>query len=377
MCKSIAEGGQRCSYHTRPAYQAALAAWDATSGAIDDKTNEKTILFATTLGGREEILADYDVIVALEGAGSPKARWLKEALRRGEHRKEATIAKIKAEKIVKDPNYVEPAKARLSLSPTRANDFQACPLAYRYRTIDRFPEPKTSAPVRGTLVHAVLEKLLDKTPNQRTLEAALAMIPEEWDILATANPEFLELLDETGDTNWLEGADQLVRNYFHMEDPSTVSFGDREQLVEYRVSEDVVLRGFVDRLDKQQETGDLRIVDYKTGKSPKLGFDDKAKFQLRFYALAIWRTTGRIPKKLQLMYLGDGCVLSEDLTESDLLETEEQIKTISAKIEKCLDTGVFLPRKTKLCGYCPFKDKCPEFGGTIPPYPLEISAKPA
>lgn len=377
MCKTIAEGGQRCSAHTRPGYEAALVAWDANNGIINDKHNEKAILFATTKTGRIEMLATYQTVVATEGEESPKARWLHEALRRGEHRKEATLAKIATNKMTQQPDYVEPAKARLSLSPTRANDFQACPLAYRYKTIDKFPEPKTSAPVRGTLVHAVLEKLLDKTPNQRTLEAAQAMLPEEWDAMATDNPELLDLLDETGDTDWLEGANQLLKNYFHMEDPSSIAFGDREQPVEYRVSEDVVLRGFIDRLDKQAETGDLKIVDYKTGKSPKLGFDDKAMFQLRFYALAIWRTTGRIPKMLQLMYLGDGIVLRNSLTESDLLETEKKIRRISDKIEKCLDSGEFLPHKTKLCGYCPFKDKCPEFGGTIPPYPLKISAKPA
>src|SRR4051794_33321455 len=50
---------------------------------------------------------------------------------------------------------------RPSLSPSRAADFKSCPLLYRFRTIDRLPERKTRAAVRGTLVHAVLEKLYD------------------------------------------------------------------------------------------------------------------------------------------------------------------------------------------------------------------------
>ena len=377
MCKSIAEGGQRCSAHTRPGYQAAILTWDSTSGQIDDKTNEKVILFATTKTGRIEMQADYEALIVSEGEDSAKARWLKEALRRGEHRKEATVKKIEK---ANNANLQSPevAKPKISLSPTRANDFQSCPLAYRYKTIDKFPEPKTSAPVRGTLVHSVLEKLFDKAPAQRTLEEAKAMLPGEWDAMVVEHPEFLDLLDETGDTSWLEGANQLLTNYFHMEDPSRVPFGDREQPVEYRLSEDVMLRGFIDRLDVHPVTKDLRIVDYKTGKSPKLGFEDKAMFQLRFYALAIWRTTGRMPKALQLMYLGDGQILKYTPNEVDLIETEQKVKNIWKKINQCLETGVFPARKSKLCGWCSFKDKCPEFGGTVPafPTPVSISAKP-
>ncbi|HEY4866214.1 MAG TPA: PD-(D/E)XK nuclease family protein, partial [Candidatus Dormibacteraeota bacterium] len=51
---------------------------------------------------------------------------------------------------------VEPGSGH-SLSPSRAGDFLTCPLLYRFRVIDRLPEPPSPAAVRGTLVHAVLE----------------------------------------------------------------------------------------------------------------------------------------------------------------------------------------------------------------------------
>src|SRR3984885_14599653 len=49
-----------------------------------------------------------------------------------------------------------PADRRRSLSPSRAGDFMTCPLLYRFRVIDRLPEPPSPAAARGTLVHAVL-----------------------------------------------------------------------------------------------------------------------------------------------------------------------------------------------------------------------------
>ena len=37
-----------------------------------------------------------------------------------------------------------------------------CPLLYRFRVIDRLPEAPSPAAARGTLVHAVLERLFDE-----------------------------------------------------------------------------------------------------------------------------------------------------------------------------------------------------------------------
>ncbi|MFE7455246.1 PD-(D/E)XK nuclease family protein, partial [Streptomyces griseus] len=48
-----------------------------------------------------------------------------------------------------------------SLSPSRASDFMQCPLLYRFRVIDKLPEKPSEAATRGTLVHAVLERLFD------------------------------------------------------------------------------------------------------------------------------------------------------------------------------------------------------------------------
>ena len=56
-----------------------------------------------------------------------------------------------------------------SLSPSRANDFLTCPLLFRFRTIDRLPEPSSPAALRGTLVHTALEHLFDLPAADWTL----------------------------------------------------------------------------------------------------------------------------------------------------------------------------------------------------------------
>ena len=71
--------------------------------------------------------------------------------------------------------------------------------------------------------------------------------------------------------------------------------------------------------------GALRVVDYKTGRAPREGFEAKAMFQMRFYALVLWRLRGEVPRLLQLLYLGSGEVLRYEPDEADLRATERKV----------------------------------------------------
>src|SRR5918911_4982264 len=83
-----------------------------------------------------------------------------------------------------------------SLSPSRAADFKTCPLLYRFRTIDRLPERPSPDQARGTLVHAVLERLFDLPAAERTPQRAALLVAPEWERLRQEQPE-LQPLHET------------------------------------------------------------------------------------------------------------------------------------------------------------------------------------
>lgn len=257
-----------------------------------------------------------------------------------------------------------------SLSPSRASDFSACPLKYRLRVIDKVPEPLDPVAVRGTLVHAVLEKLFDAEAPQRTLDAARGLLPGSWAALSDEDERCGSLFDADAEREaaWLAECEQLLASYFRMEDPQWVEPAEREIKVEHVLDGGLRLRGIVDRLDVAPD-GRIRVVDYKTGKAPNERFADKAMFQMRFYALVVWRTRGVMPSLLQLMYLGDGTFLHYVPEEADLLATERRVKALWSAIETATRTGEFLPRKGPLCGWCSFQALCPAWGGTPPPYP--------
>jgi putative RecB family exonuclease len=256
-----------------------------------------------------------------------------------------------------------------SLSPSRAGDFMTCPLLFRFRTIDRLPQAPSSAATRGTVIHSVLERLFELPAEQRTPEAARALLRPEWEALLEAEPEVGTLFaDEAELSTWLTSAEELLQGYFSLEDPRRVLVAEREQYVEVVLSGGLRLRGIVDRLDVAP-SGDVRVVDYKSGRSPREAFEGKALFQMKFYALVLWRTTGKIPKLLQLMYLSDREILRYSPDEADLLAVERKLLALWEAIERATQLKDFRPRRSKLCDWCDHQALCPEFGGTPPPFP--------
>lgn len=258
-----------------------------------------------------------------------------------------------------------------SLSPSRAADFKSCPLRYRLRVVDKVPEPPSRAALRGTLVHAVLEGLFDLPAIERTPAAAIDALGPAWHELRSSEPDAAQLFAgaEAGDeAEWLTSAQDLLRRYFTLEDPRRIEPSRREEYVEHALDSGLVLRGIIDRLD-EAPNGALRVVDYKTGKSPGENWEAKALFQLKFYALVLWRTRGVVPAVLQLLYLADEQRLTYSPDEKELDAFERQLHALWRAIESALESGDFRTSKGPLCKFCSYQSLCPEFGGAPPPYP--------
>jgi putative RecB family exonuclease len=331
------------------------------------------------------------------------------------------------------PTLTESASILGSLSPSRASDFKTCPLLYRFRTIDRLPEPPSRAATRGTVVHAVLERLFDLPPEQRTVPIARDLVEPVWQELREQAPELARLfpenpepamesalaadhdgglttkptpseadptsepgrrpseadstagLDRVADRvaddpldigsfeTWLESARELVEGYFSLEDPTRLQPAAREELIEVVVDR-LRLRGYIDRLDVSAD-GQMRIVDYKTGSIPREAFEAKALFQMKFYALVLWRTRGVVPRQLKLIYLADRDTLTYAPDAEELARFERTLHAIWTAITRATERGEFRPSPSLLCGWCSHQALCPAFGGTPPPFPQTAAGR--
>lgn len=253
-----------------------------------------------------------------------------------------------------------------ALSPSRAGDFRQCPLMYRLRVVDRIPEPPSAAATLGTLVHAVLEHLFDSPAGERTLDTATQMVAPQWQTMLADDAALADLHDNQAQVDtWLDEARSRLQMYFTMENPQRLEPAAREEFVEYQLEGGPLLRGFIDRVDVAAD-GSIRIIDYKTGKTPLPQYGQKEKFQMRFYALLVERLRGRRPALLQLLFLRDGGTLVLRPSDDDLALIEHEVRELWDDIVAAAHAGSFRPRRSRLCDWCSFQHLCPEFGGTPP-----------
>jgi putative RecB family exonuclease len=258
-----------------------------------------------------------------------------------------------------------------AISPSRASDFMTCPLMFRFRTIDRLPETWSVDAVRGTLVHKVLEDLFSLPAAERTPERAGAMLVPTWDAFVAESPELPAMFgSEEERDEWMASAADVLDRYFTLEDPQRLEPAERELYVEALLDSKLLLRGFIDRLDVAAD-GAIRVVDYKSGVSPAVDYEAKALFQMKFYALAIWRSRGVIPRVLQLVYLGNGEILRYEPDEADLLATERKVNALWDAIRQAEEARIWQASPSRACDWCSFKAVCPAWGGTPPPVPEE------
>ncbi len=248
--------------------------------------------------------------------------------------------------------------SKIRLSPSRINDFSTCPQLYKYRAIDQLPESISLDAERGTLLHTVLERLFDSPIPDRTSKTAKQILPQYWNDQMEAKPELVALVPDNKE--WIDRANSLLDNYFLLEEPNSFEPTHRELHLEIDLNDEIYLHGYVDRLDVAN-TGEVRIIDYKTGKSPKPGWEEKALFQLRVYAFIYWRNNGVIPRLLQLIYLGNAQIIRNIPTEPDLIATEKTLLRIGDEMTTAIRDDKWTPKPSRLCDWCSFKSICPAF----------------
>lgn len=245
---------------------------------------------------------------------------------------------------------------KLRLSPSAVSEYENCPQLYKYRKIEKLPEPPSLDAERGTLVHTILQDLFEFPSAQRLPQTAIDLLPSRWSAQLEGKPELKAMV--TNEKEWLDRATSLLTTYFTLENPSTFEATHREMHLENDFDTDVYLHGYVDRLDIAP-TGEVRIVDYKTGKSPKPGWEEKALFQLRVYALLYWKATGVLPRLLQLIYLGDGRVVKSNPTMKDIESAEKVLHRVAKDIFISIQKDYWPPKPSRLCDWCFFKSICP------------------
>jgi putative RecB family exonuclease len=248
------------------------------------------------------------------------------------------------------------------LSPSKVTAFRDCALAFRFTAIDRLPDPATIWTVKGTLVHSALEGLFWNHPRgERSPEAASSELRSAWADLAE-DPDYLSLgLDADAASSFLADAEQLVANYFLLEDPDEVTPVGIELTLDARIG-DVRLRGILDRLDLTPD-GELVVIDYKTGRAPSDAYLQSKLIGVQTYALLCQEVLGRRPVEVRLLHLKEPTVITAHPTEQGLRGQRTKTLAVWSAIERACRDEDFRPKTGPLCKFCRFRDFCRAYGG--------------
>ena len=273
----------------------------------------------------------------------------------------------------------------LRLSPSAVSTWRQCPLLFKRRYIERVPEPPTEASARGTLVHKSLERLFDYEPTSRTLETLQNDFRAEWrearkteryrPLFFPEAPKERTADDVSRERAWGLEAFKAFERYLELEDPTTLAPEKREEHICHTLDPALGLEvnGIIDRIDASSfADGGLVITDYKTGRSPSAKYSPavnarikaEAFFQLQVYALLL-QLDGRPAREMRLMYLGDGKMLTEEVTPAAmdhattvLRETWQQV--LAALREDASSGPDAFPTLTgPLCSWCAHQSACP------------------
>lgn len=252
------------------------------------------------------------------------------------------------------------------LSPSSIGAFRNCPLAWRLDYLERLEKvPSLDANI-GTFVHAVAESLCGLAPHRRTLDGARSAATaawathvedDEWQALAIAT-------DRVPRVKWR--AWRAVQRWFALEDPASVEVAGTERWVHGTIGE-VAVRGIVDRLDVDPDTGGFVVTDYKTGKMPGPAYQDERLLGVWVYAhLIAQEDLGRPVTKVRHLYLGErpGEVVRTVSDDALAVSAEVVTETHAAMVGACT-SGEFASRPGPLCDWCSFKGSCPAFGGDL------------
>jgi putative RecB family exonuclease len=248
-----------------------------------------------------------------------------------------------------------------SLSPSSCSSFKECPLAFRFSYLERLPEPPAPWTTKGTLVHRALELLLDRPPDERSLDAGLADLAQARIELAP-HPDFADL--DLTDEEWAKfdtDAETLVQKYFQLEDPRTVRPIGLELKLEANLGP-TRLRGIIDRLELDED-GEFVVTDYKTGSVPSEFWEAKSLSGVHMYALLCERMLGRRPARVQLFYLSKPEAIIATPTDQSIRGVERRTTAMYQAIAQACERDDFRAKPGRLCDFCTFKPYCPAHGG--------------
>jgi len=278
------------------------------------------------------------------------------------------------------PAAPPPAKKSglLAFSYSKMSLYEECPLKYKFKYIDKIKEEPKFYFAFGNSIHTALEFLYSvKAPPFPSLEELLEAFRTDWNRKSYLEKGYRTQQKE--DRAYEDGRKMLTNYYAHNRASFKPPF-----LVEYSTDVEVdglLVRTISDRIE-YLGSGEIEIIDYKTGKNVK-----RQPLQLYMYQ-KISELDPRLKEKIAETYgerVSSVKVRQMQYYHVPTLEKHKferaDDKEIGAFWERVLGVaeaikGIkFDPTPAEqACAWCDYKSLCPHFFGGHPPPPEALPA---
>jgi putative RecB family exonuclease len=248
-------------------------------------------------------------------------------------------------------------------SHSKLSTFEQCQLKYKYRYIDKIiPEvEKTIESLLGSIVHETLEWFYNQVKNKKvpTIDETLIYYSVKWE--ENYIPEIINVSKEKTTTDFFNKGVQFIVNYYMKHQPFNENILELEKEISVNLDKEgeYKIRGFIDKLNYNQETQEYEVHDYKTSNSLPSREKIENDRQLALYSIAIKNEFGT-DKNVCLIwhYLAHNMKVCIRKTEEQLEQLKKEILDLIKEIE---NTKEFPGDKSPLCNWCEYKSTCEEW----------------
>ncbi len=235
----------------------------------------------------------------------------------------------------------------LKISASSVKSFDQCPRKYFFNYIQRAPKKQWDHFDLGNICHKTLEIFHKIYKKEGTKKRSLDKI------MSYAFSVIRQDFKHVTDSMLLEAKNMLLDYLQFVKKNGMPIVKGVETPFEFNITEDILIRGFIDRIDIMKD-GRFRIIDYKTTKNVKY----LDKFQLLVYGLWLQREYPSVDSfRGSYVLLRHGSKLKDyDFNINDVEKTKKELITYAKNIREEND---WTPIPTILCNWCDFKEICP------------------
>jgi DNA helicase-2/ATP-dependent DNA helicase PcrA len=240
---------------------------------------------------------------------------------------------------------------KLRLSASSIEDYEACPLKFKFGHFLKIPTGPQAALTFGHIMHRSVRCYFElRARGEATFEAVRDFYESAWRNTGFEDEYQEQTYKRTGLQQLHAFVEQQKLNEMlplSMETSFSLDLGD--VLLEGRIDQ---INSMAPRVGENEDA--VELIDYKTGK-PRSQKDADGSLQLSVYALAAQEELKLKPRRLTFYCLSNNQTVHTARTESDLRAVKTRVSSVADQIRQ----NHFPPTPGFTCKFCDYRPICP------------------